>query len=98
MNVGDGRIFWYSQYLALITWILLGIVNIFSFNLSWLMLVSVALTLTYANIYGYTQCDKDFKAKVSNEANNMFGIAMNTSIGKSVASSVMSSMFSSSSK
>lgn len=59
LNVTDGRIFWWSLYLTPIVWVLLGVVCVLKFNLSYLLLVVVALVLSFANIYGYYQCNKD---------------------------------------
>lgn len=59
LNVTDGRIFWWSLYLTPIVWVLLGVVCVLKFNLSYLLLVVVALVLSCANIYGYYHCNKD---------------------------------------
>lgn len=59
LNVTDGRIFWWSLYLTPIVWVLLGVVCVLKFNLSYLLLVVVALVLSSANIIGYYKCSKD---------------------------------------
>ncbi|OSX80508.1 hypothetical protein BU14_0051s0027 [Porphyra umbilicalis] len=59
LNVTDGRIFWWSLYLTPIVWVLLGVVCVLKFNLSYLLLVVVALVLSSANIVGYYKCSKD---------------------------------------
>lgn len=59
LNVTDGRIFWWSLYLTPVVWVLLGVVCVLKFNLSYLLLVVVALVLSCANIYGYYHCNKD---------------------------------------
>eukprot|EP00168_Porphyra_purpurea_P021261 TRINITY_DN937_c0_g1_i1.p2 TRINITY_DN937_c0_g1~~TRINITY_DN937_c0_g1_i1.p2 ORF type:complete len:254 (-),score=106.13 TRINITY_DN937_c0_g1_i1:355-1038(-) len=59
LNVTDGRIFWWSLYLTPIVWVLLGVVCVLKFNLSYLLLVIVALVLSSANIIGYYKCSKD---------------------------------------
>lgn len=59
LNVTDGRIFWWSLYLTPAVWVLLGVVCVLKFNLSYLLLVVVALVLSSANIVGYYKCSKD---------------------------------------
>lgn len=59
LNVTDGRIFWWTMYATPLIWLLLGIVCILKFNVSFLLMVVIALVLTSANIVGYYKCSKD---------------------------------------
>lgn len=60
----DSFIFWAALYLTPLVWFVLGLVCIFGFKLQYLLIVSVALCLSCANVYGYWQCQKDAKAKI----------------------------------
>lgn len=59
LNVTDGRIFWWTMYITPIIWVLLGAVCIVKFNVSYLLIVVIALMLSGANIVGYYKCNKD---------------------------------------
>ena len=52
----DYRIFWYSQYLNTIVWVLIALLNIFYIDR--LLLIAVALTLAVSNIIGYWKCSR----------------------------------------
>ncbi|KAI8361232.1 hypothetical protein B0O80DRAFT_153390 [Mortierella sp. GBAus27b] len=63
LNPVDSRLFWTGLYVAPAIWIFFGILGILTFSFSWLLIVAVALALNFANVIGYTQCDKDAKQK-----------------------------------
>lgn len=55
-------------------WVVFGVLCILTFKLKWLLIVAVALSLNFANVIGYTQCDKDAKQKwATGFASNMLG-------------------------
>mmetsp|Transcript_14405 Transcript_14405/g.25798 ORF Transcript_14405/g.25798 Transcript_14405/m.25798 type:complete len:238 (-) Transcript_14405:243-956(-) len=60
----DYRIFWYSQYINIVVWILLGFLDLLKLNFDWLLLVIVAVGLAGSNIYGYWQCSKDARNRL----------------------------------
>ena len=62
-NKFDSTLFWSVLYLTPIIWIFLFVVGLLKFNLNWLIVVSMAIGLSGANVYGYWQCSKDQKAK-----------------------------------
>ena len=62
-NANDSRLFWTILYAKPVLWILLAFTCIFTFKFAWLVIVVVAIILNLANVYGYTQCDKDAKRK-----------------------------------
>ncbi|KAI9267964.1 hypothetical protein BDA99DRAFT_504502 [Phascolomyces articulosus] len=74
-NAADSRLFWTVLYATPILWVLFALTCIFTFKISWLVIVVVAVILNVANVYGYTQCDKDAKKKWAS------GIAAQTALG-----------------
>ncbi|KAG2184450.1 hypothetical protein INT43_000359 [Umbelopsis isabellina] len=62
-NAKDSRLFWTILYATPVLWVLLAFTCIFTFKFAWLVIVVVAIILNLANVYGYTQCDKDAKRK-----------------------------------
>ncbi|CAG8445659.1 1898_t:CDS:2 [Ambispora gerdemannii] len=62
VNQTDARVFWISLYVTFVAWIICGIL-LGIFNAKWFLLIVVALVLNFANVLGYTQCDKDAKKK-----------------------------------
>lgn len=56
INSSEARIFWLGLVGISALWSLLFIIAILRFNFKWLLLVSIALTLNYANLYGYMKC------------------------------------------
>lgn len=60
----DARVFWTGLYGAPLLWALLLIVALLKFNVQWALIVVVAVTLSAANIIGYTKCKKDAKQKM----------------------------------
>lgn len=44
-------------------WGLLALSCILTLKVSWLVIVVIAIALSGANVYGYSQCDKDAKRK-----------------------------------
>lgn len=80
LNVTDGRIFWWSLYACPLVWILLGVVCVLKFNLSYLIMVLIALVLNGANIVGYYKCNKDATEQIRNYiGKTMLGHAMEQS-------------------
>lgn len=66
LNMTDGRIFWWTLYITPAAWILLGIVCVLKFNISYLVIVVIALILSIANIVGYYKCNKDATEQMRN--------------------------------
>jgi len=56
INASEARIFWTALIAAPAVWSLIFLMALFTFNFKWLLLVSIALTLTGANLYGYMKC------------------------------------------
>ncbi|KAK2640049.1 hypothetical protein Ddye_027844 [Dipteronia dyeriana] len=61
MNKKDSWLFWWTLYLTAVAWIFLGIFSLIRFEADYLLVVGVCLTLSLANIIGFTKCRKDAK-------------------------------------
>lgn len=80
LNVVDGRIFWWTLYLNPVIWLLLGVVCLLKMNISYLIMVVIALILNMANIVGYYKCNKDATNQIRNYiGKTMLGHAMDQS-------------------
>jgi len=53
-----------------ILWVVLFVVGILKFNLAWLVIVCVALTLNGINLYGFVSCRKGAKKQAQNAVNS----------------------------
>ncbi|XP_038714670.1 Golgi apparatus membrane protein-like protein ECHIDNA isoform X1 [Tripterygium wilfordii] len=58
INKKDSWLFWWTLYLSAIAWIVLGIFSLIRFQADYLLVVGVCLTLSIANIVGFTKCRK----------------------------------------
>ncbi|KAI9317240.1 hypothetical protein BX666DRAFT_1943705 [Dichotomocladium elegans] len=99
-NAADSRLFWTVLYVTPVLWALLALTCIFTFKVSWLVIVVMAIVLNVANVYGYSQCDKDAKRKWATgiAAQTAFGSLGSTAtgfVGRAVGSG-LTSLFSSS--
>jgi hypothetical protein len=81
----------------------MGITRVFLYCItlkaSWLVIAVIAIAMSSANIYGYTQCDKDAKRKwttimASQSALGSLGSEVTGLLGKAVSSGI-GSLFSS---
>lgn len=80
LNTTDSRIFWWTLYIAPLLWILLGVVSLLKFHVSYLIIVAIAVILSGANIVGYYKCDKDATEQMRNYiGRTMLGHAMESS-------------------
>ncbi|KAF9669831.1 hypothetical protein SADUNF_Sadunf13G0005400 [Salix dunnii] len=59
MNKKDSWLFWWTLYLAAAAWIVLGIFSLIRFEPDYCLIVGVCLTLSIANIVGFTKCRKE---------------------------------------
>ncbi|XP_044318242.1 Golgi apparatus membrane protein-like protein ECHIDNA isoform X1 [Triticum aestivum] len=58
MNKKDSWLFWWTLYLNAAAWIILGIFSLIRLEADYLLVVGVCLTLSLANIVGFTKCNK----------------------------------------
>ncbi|XP_011347615.1 uncharacterized Golgi apparatus membrane protein-like protein CG5021 isoform X2 [Ooceraea biroi] len=56
INAAEARIFWLALILCPLFWSILFIAALFTFKFKWLLLVSIAIVLNSANLYGYVKC------------------------------------------
>ncbi|URE28094.1 hypothetical protein MUK42_15724 [Musa troglodytarum] len=64
MNKKDSWLFWWTLYLAAVSWIFLGVFSLIRFQADYLLVVGVCLSLSIANIVGFTKCRKDAKKQI----------------------------------
>ncbi|KAL5227533.1 hypothetical protein ABZP36_015798 [Zizania latifolia] len=65
MNKKDSWLFWWTLYLTAAAWIILGIFSLIRLHADYLLVVGVCLSLSIANIVGFTKCNKDAKKNIS---------------------------------
>jgi len=65
----DHVIFWYSMYLAGVTWAVLGFFALLKFSFDSLLVCGVALVLVWSNVYGFWNCSSE-KARVQASVQN----------------------------
>ncbi|KAG5525491.1 hypothetical protein RHGRI_031966 [Rhododendron griersonianum] len=58
MNKKDSWLFWWTLYLTAAAWLVLGIFSLIRFQADYLLVIGVCLTLSIANIVGFTKCRK----------------------------------------
>ncbi|XP_015116840.1 uncharacterized Golgi apparatus membrane protein-like protein CG5021 isoform X2 [Diachasma alloeum] len=56
INASESRIFWLALILCPLFWSIFFIIALFGLKFKWLLLISIALILNGANLYGYVQC------------------------------------------
>lgn len=89
----DSRIFWTGLYGTPLIWTLFFIIAFLKLNIEWILIDVIALTLSGANIIGYTKCSKDAKEKMQNIiSSGAFG-ALQSSAGSSIMSKLGGYMF-----
>jgi len=65
VHATDSRLFWMGLYGTPVIWGFFLFIGILKLNIQWLIIVVVALSLSGANIVGYTKCRKDAKQKLA---------------------------------
>eukprot|EP00262_Sarcandra_glabra_P004470 TRINITY_DN1552_c0_g3_i1.p1 TRINITY_DN1552_c0_g3~~TRINITY_DN1552_c0_g3_i1.p1 ORF type:complete len:184 (-),score=23.91 TRINITY_DN1552_c0_g3_i1:161-712(-) len=64
MNKKDSWLFWWTLYLTAVAWLFLAIFSLIRFQPDYLLVVGVCLSLSIANIIGFTRCRKDAKKQI----------------------------------
>ncbi|KAG0483240.1 hypothetical protein HPP92_011324 [Vanilla planifolia] len=64
INKKDSWLFWWTLYLTAAAWAILGIFSLIRFEADYLLVVGVCLSLSIANIVGFTKCRKDAKKQI----------------------------------
>eukprot|EP00128_Syssomonas_multiformis_P016100 Colp12_sorted_trinity150504_noHs@483 len=70
----ESRLFWISLYAFPAIWVILALASILS--PSWLLIVAIALALNFANVIGYTKCQKDAKKNIQQFAGSFVSSAV----------------------
>lgn len=66
VNKFDNAVFWSVLYATPVFWSTFLFIGFLKFEVGWLIIVLMGLTLSYANVYGYYKCSSDQKAKFQN--------------------------------
>ncbi|XP_057515360.1 Golgi apparatus membrane protein-like protein ECHIDNA [Amaranthus tricolor] len=80
MNKKDSWLFWWSLYLTAVAWIILGIFSLIRFQADFLLVVAVCLSLSIANIIGFTKCRKDAKKQLQQFATQTLASRVSSTI------------------
>ncbi|GKU87073.1 hypothetical protein SLEP1_g1524 [Rubroshorea leprosula] len=64
LNKKDSWLFWWTLYIYAVAWIFLGIISLIKFEPDYILVVGVCLSLSIANIIGFTKCGKDAKKQI----------------------------------
>uniref|UniRef100_A0A8D8ZLH0 Golgi apparatus membrane protein TVP23 homolog n=1 Tax=Cacopsylla melanoneura TaxID=428564 RepID=A0A8D8ZLH0_9HEMI len=79
VNGTEAKIFWTSLIVCQVMWCLFLLTSLFGFNFKWMLLVGIALTLNFANLYGYLRCkmggnadNKSLLSSVSSMSSGLF--------------------------
>ncbi|CAN6467249.1 unnamed protein product [Victoria cruziana] len=64
MNKKDAWLFWWTLYLTAVAWVFLGIFSLIRFQADYVLAIGVCLSLSIANIVGFTKCRKDAKKQL----------------------------------
>ncbi|EOY11710.1 Uncharacterized protein TCM_026796 isoform 2, partial [Theobroma cacao] len=80
MNKKDSWLFWWTLYLSAVAWIVLGIFSLIRFQADYLLVVGVCLTLSIANIVGFTKCRKDAKKQIQQFASQTIASRVSSTI------------------
>ncbi|WOL04021.1 hypothetical protein Cni_G12742 [Canna indica] len=70
INKKDSWLFWWTLYLTAVAWIFLGIFSLIRLQADYLLVIGVCLSLSIANIVGFTKCHKDAKKQFQQFASN----------------------------
>ncbi|KAL9538106.1 hypothetical protein MBANPS3_011192 [Mucor bainieri] len=98
-NSVDSQLFWMVLYGTPLVWGVFAFSCILTMKVSWLFIVAIAIAMNVANVYGFSQCDKDAKRRwtthiVAQSALGSLGSGASGFVGRAVTSSI-GSLFSS---
>ncbi|KAL9271077.1 Golgi apparatus membrane protein-like protein [Drosera capensis] len=80
INKKDSWLFWWTLYLTAAAWIILGIFSVIRFEADFLLVVAVCLSLSIANIIGFTKCQKDAKKQLQQFATQTLASRVSSTI------------------
>jgi len=73
-NPVDSRMFWTALYVFPVIWILLLVISILKFNISFLPIVLLALVFNITNVIGFTYADRDAKQRWAQQGYGLAGL------------------------
>ncbi|XP_046855374.1 Golgi apparatus membrane protein TVP23 homolog B-like [Xenia sp. Carnegie-2017] len=69
----ESRIFWLALIIPPLIWIFLFVTSLATLKFQWMITVGVAISLNFANLFGYVKCKKDASKKLRNMAGTFIG-------------------------
>ncbi|KAI0242428.1 Golgi apparatus membrane protein TVP23-like [Lamellibrachia satsuma] len=69
----ESQIFWLSQVVSVILWVVFLLGALLRWNFTWLMVAGVGITMTASNLYGYIRCKIGAGANMSSAATSFLG-------------------------
>ncbi|KAB5589107.1 Golgi apparatus membrane protein TVP23 [Ceratobasidium theobromae] len=92
-NPIDSKMFWTALYAFPVLWVLLFIVSLLKFNISFLPIVGLALVFNITNVIGFTYADRDAKQRwASSVAAEGWNMGMGGIGGRILGSAVRNSV------
>ncbi|KAK4513359.1 uncharacterized protein ATC70_005354 [Mucor velutinosus] len=94
-NNADSQLFWVVLYGTPLIWGVFAFSCVLTMKISWLFIVAIAIAMNVANVYGFSQCDKDAKRRwttnlVAQSALGSLGSGATGFVGRVVTSSIAS--------
>ncbi|GMH07719.1 hypothetical protein Nepgr_009559 [Nepenthes gracilis] len=80
INKKDSWLFWWTLYLTAVVWIFLGIFSLVRLQADYVLVVAVCLSLSIANIVGFTKCRKDAKKQIQQFATQTVASRLSSTI------------------
>uniref|UniRef100_A0A7N0TFE6 Golgi apparatus membrane protein TVP23 n=1 Tax=Kalanchoe fedtschenkoi TaxID=63787 RepID=A0A7N0TFE6_KALFE len=80
LNKKDSWLFWWTLYLTAALWTLFGVFALVRFEADYCLVVGVCLTLSIANIVGFTRCHKDAKKQFQQFATQTIASRLTSSV------------------
>ncbi|KAK2185282.1 hypothetical protein NP493_241g06128 [Ridgeia piscesae] len=72
-SVIESQIFWLSQVVTIILWVVFLLGSLLMWNLTWIMVTGVGITMNASNLYGYIRCKIGAGTNMSSAASSFLG-------------------------
>eukprot|EP01134_Creolimax_fragrantissima_P000179 CFRG0179T1 len=92
IDPSESNLFWWSLYIFTGFWGFLLFTALIGFHFQYMVIVTVALFLNLANVYGYTKAQKDSRANNQQEEGNMFSNMASSFMARSLWNQATASM------
>ncbi|XP_046403311.1 uncharacterized Golgi apparatus membrane protein-like protein CG5021 isoform X2 [Ischnura elegans] len=86
IQASESRVFWLGLILCPVIWSIFFLLALFSLKFKWLLLVSIALALNGANLYGYIQCKVGHSQKITTTLSSMTSDFFRKQVAENVVS------------